>query len=106
MDNAEYDDAKQDQAFIEGRIQDLERMLATAMIIDEHPAVDFVGLGSHVLVEEEDGETRNIESSAPRRPTRATVASQTNRRWAGAARQESRRRGRGQRAGRQFPADR
>src|SRR5919202_2473047 len=58
VDNAEYDDAKQDQAFIEGRIQDLERMLATAVIIDEHPAADCVRLGSPVLVEEKDGETQ------------------------------------------------
>src|SRR5205823_6713057 len=56
VDNAEYDDAKQDQAFIEGRIQDLERMLAIALIIDEHPAADCVRLGSHVIVENEDGE--------------------------------------------------
>src|ERR671929_1615805 len=58
VDNAEYDDAKQDQAFIEGRIQDLERMLATALIIEAHPAADLVRLGSHVQVEDEDGETQ------------------------------------------------
>src|ERR671932_1230102 len=57
VDNAEYDDAKQDQAFIEGRIQDLERMLATALLIEDHPAADCVRLGSHVTVEDEGGET-------------------------------------------------
>jgi len=58
VDNAEYDDAKQDQAFIEGRIQDLERLLATAQIIEDHPAADFVRLGSHVTVQDEEGETQ------------------------------------------------
>src|SRR5205823_10837771 len=57
VDNAEYDDAKQDQAFIEGRIQDLERMLATALIIHELPAADCLGLGSPVLGDNEDGES-------------------------------------------------
>ena len=79
MDNAEYDDAKQDQAFIEGRIQDLERMLATAMIIDEHPTVDFVGLGSHVLVQEEDGETQEylIVGSAEADPRHGRISNES-----------------------------
>ena len=79
VDNAEYDDAKQDQAFIEGRIQDLERMLATAMIIDEHPTVDFVGLGSHVLVEEEDGETQEylIVGSAEADPRHGRISNES-----------------------------
>ena len=40
VDNAEFDDAKAEQAFIEGRIQDLEYQLANVEIIDDHPAVD------------------------------------------------------------------
>ena len=60
VDNAEYDDAKQDQAFNEGSIQDLERMLATATIIEDHPAADCVRLGSHVLIEEEGDEVEYV----------------------------------------------
>jgi len=55
VDNAEYDDAKNEQAFIEGRIQDLERTLAHAVIIDDHPTSDCVRLGSRVTVEDEEG---------------------------------------------------
>ena len=37
VDNAEYDGAKQEQAFVEGRIQELEQLLADAEMIEEHP---------------------------------------------------------------------
>ena len=56
VDNAEYDDAKAEQAFIEGRIQDLEYQLANAIIIDDHPAADYVRLGSKVTVLDTSGE--------------------------------------------------
>jgi transcription elongation factor GreA len=79
VDNAEYDDAKQDQAFIEGRIQDLERMLATALIIDDHPALDFVRLGSHVVVEGEDGESEEylIVGSAEADPRHGRISNES-----------------------------
>ena len=35
-ENAEYEDAKNEQAFVEGRIQTLEAMIKNATIIDEH----------------------------------------------------------------------
>ncbi|HEY7063062.1 MAG TPA: transcription elongation factor GreA [Chloroflexota bacterium] len=79
VDNAEYDDAKQDQAFIEGRIQDLERMLATAQIIDEHPAADCVRLGSHVVVEDDDGEAQEylIVGSAEADPRHGRISNES-----------------------------
>ena len=33
-ENSEYDDAKNEQAFIEGRILELEQMISTATVID------------------------------------------------------------------------
>ena len=79
VDNAEYDDAKQEQAFIEGRIQDLERMLATARIIDDHPTTDCVSLGSHVLVEDEQGESEEylIVGSAEADPKRGRISNES-----------------------------
>ena len=56
-DNAEYDEAKSEQSFVEGRIQELEATLAAAQIIGEGPPSDFVGLGSRVKVKDVD----NIE---------------------------------------------
>ena len=79
VDNAEYDDAKQDQAFIEGRIQDLERMLATARIIEEHPDVDCVRLGSHVVVEEDEGDLQEflIVGSAEADPRHGRISNES-----------------------------
>jgi transcription elongation factor GreA len=56
VDNAEYDDAKNEQAFVEGKIQALERLLANAVVIDDHAAPSgYVRLGSHVTVTDSDG---------------------------------------------------
>jgi len=53
-ENSEYEDAKNEQAFIEGRIMTLERMLRNAKIIDddEHKGTDEVVLGSTVLLKD------------------------------------------------------
>lgn len=58
-ENSEYDDAKNEQAFIEGRILELEQMIGTATIIDATNASvkkDVVGLGSVVVIEDLDPE--------------------------------------------------
>ena len=47
-ENSEYDDAKNDQAFIEGRIITLEKMLRNARVIDEVNEGDVVSIGSKV----------------------------------------------------------
>jgi len=52
-ENAEYEDAKQEQAFIEGRILKLETMVRNARIIDESDyAAGEVHLGSMVKVKD------------------------------------------------------
>lgn len=59
-ENAEYDAAKTQQAFIEGRIRDIETMLSQAQIVDDdNVATDAVRIGTTVRVfdleyEEED----------------------------------------------------
>ena len=51
-ENSEYDDAKSEQAFIEGRILELEQMINTAIIIDDtaNKKKGVVSLGSTVIV--------------------------------------------------------
>ena len=57
VDNAEYDEAKTEQSFVEGRIQELERMLAAAKLIEEPTTkVDYVRMGSHIKVVDPEGE--------------------------------------------------
>lgn len=57
-ENAEYDDAKNDQGFIEGRIMKLEQMIRNASLIEPDDKTDgWVHLGSTVKVKDEFGET-------------------------------------------------
>ncbi|SDH33019.1 transcription elongation factor GreA [Desulfosporosinus hippei] len=51
-ENSEYDDAKNDQAFIEGRIITLEKMLRNARIIDELEGTDTVAVGAKVRLKD------------------------------------------------------
>lgn len=51
-EDPEYEAAKNEQAFIEGRILDLEQLLATARII-ENGHSDTVVLGSDVTIQED-----------------------------------------------------
>jgi len=52
-ENADYHKAKEDQGFLEGRIQEIGAVLRTAVII-ENKHTDYVTVGSHVTVQEED----------------------------------------------------
>lgn len=55
-ENAEFEEAKNEQAKVEGRILELETMLANATLIDEeHRSLDVVKLGSRVELESEEG---------------------------------------------------
>lgn len=54
-ENSEYDSAKNEQAFVEGRIVQLENMLKNASIVDEDEVpLDIVGVGSIVKVKDYD----------------------------------------------------
>lgn len=52
-ENADYHKAKEDQGFLEGRIQEIEAILRHAVII-EKSASDVVSIGSHVTIQEGD----------------------------------------------------
>ncbi len=51
-ENAEYEDAKNDQAFVEGEIIRLQQILSNAVIIEEDEATGIVGLGRRVTLRE------------------------------------------------------
>lgn len=59
-ENAEYEDAKNEQAFIEGEIMRLEGIINSAEIIGENKNKDMVGIGSRVTVKEEGGDSEEI----------------------------------------------
>lgn len=58
-ENAEYQSAREEQSFLEGRVATLESMLRNAVVIEATGAPE-VSLGSHVVVESE-GEERTFE---------------------------------------------
>ena len=59
-ENSEYEDAKNEQAFMEGRILTVEAMLRNAKVIDNHDVrSDVVTVGATVRLEDEAGEELN-----------------------------------------------
>ena len=59
IENAEYEAAKNEQAFVEGRIKELEILLATSRIIEEKPATgEIVQVGSKVVIQEEGSKSK------------------------------------------------
>jgi len=53
-ENAEYESARKEQSFVEGRIQALEAMLKTTVVVSSDPATESVAIGSTVVVEQGD----------------------------------------------------
>ena len=61
-ENSEYDEAKNEQGFVESRIAELEKMLKHARVIDESElSDDVVRVGSHVTIKDEDGEVEEYD---------------------------------------------
>ena len=52
-ENADYISAKEDQSFMEGRIQELEHILKNVVTITENNSSECVEIGSEVIVKEE-----------------------------------------------------
>ena len=65
--DAQYEDAKNQQAFLEGRIAEIERLLEAATIIDEASAAKSktVQVGSTVSVKGKDGKSRKYQLVGP-----------------------------------------
>lgn len=56
-ENSEYDEAKNEQGIIEGRIAELESIMKIVKVVDDNAMPgDVVGIGSHVCVVDEDGD--------------------------------------------------
>jgi transcription elongation factor GreA len=65
-ENADYSSAKEDQAFLEGRIADLERILANVIFIEDAPRdPNRVSIGSTVVVQEGAEEPEEFQVVGP-----------------------------------------
>ena len=80
-ENSEYDDAKNEQAFIEGRILELEQMISTATVIDSASNKEgVVMLGSTVVVKDMefgDEETYTIVGTTEADPSKNRISNES-----------------------------
>lgn len=76
-ENADYHDAKEQQAFLEGRIQYLENILRSSKIIENTGKTDEVRLGSVVAIVEEgshEEEAYSIVGAAEANPREGKIS--------------------------------
>jgi transcription elongation factor GreA len=79
-ENAEYEDAKNEQAFVEGEIMRLENIVSTAQIIEATGRKDRVALGSVITVTEKgskDKEIYHLVGSAEANPREGKISSES-----------------------------
>jgi len=69
-ENADYIAAKEEQGFLEGRIQEIEALLRQATIIEDNSHKDVVDMGAKVTIQENDypPETYHIVGPAEANP--------------------------------------
>jgi transcription elongation factor GreA len=81
IENAEYEAAKNEQAFVEGRIQELEVLLATAHVIEENGKKkgDIISIGSKVTIKEGnfEAETFTIVGVAEANPREGKISNES-----------------------------
>ena len=82
IENAEYEAAKNEQAFVEGRIQELEMLLATARVIEEEERNHRdgqVSVGSTVTIQEQgfETETYTIVGAAEANPREGKISNES-----------------------------
>jgi len=51
-ENAAYDEAKENQAMVEGKILELERIISSAKVIADKAGTGWVSIGSHVTLDD------------------------------------------------------
>lgn len=74
-ENAEYEEAQKAQAFVEGRIQELEEMIRRAKVVQQGVASGSVNIGSVVVVMiDGDKETYKIVGATESDPTAGKIS--------------------------------
>ncbi len=79
-ENAEYEDAKNEQAFVEGEILRLETILSNAQVIETGGSSDQVALGAQVTVVEQGSKEQEVYSlvgSAEAQPSEGKISSES-----------------------------
>lgn len=79
-ENAEYDEAKNEQAFVEGRILTVKAILNNYELIDENDVeIDEISLGNTVTVKEgdEESEKYHLVGAAEADPTQGRISNES-----------------------------
>ena len=78
IENAEYEAAKNEQAFVEGRIQTLSALVKNAVVIEENHQSTHVQIGSTVSLQSDDGkESFQIVGSAEAAPAEGKISNES-----------------------------
>lgn len=79
IENAEYEDAKNEQAFVEGRIKEIEILLATARVISDEEKTELIQVGTKVTIKEEgsEQETYTIVGAAEANPRAGKISNES-----------------------------
>ncbi len=79
IENAEYEAAKNEQAFVEGRILEIDYTLASAQEIKRRRATDMVLIGSTVVVKQDgsSSETYTIVGAAEASPKEGLISNES-----------------------------
>ncbi len=64
-ENADYHKAKEDQGFLEGRIQEIEAILRNTVIIEKTQSSGVIFIGSHITIQEGDFEPETYHLVGP-----------------------------------------
>jgi transcription elongation factor GreA len=77
--DAECDAARNEQAFVEGRIQELEQILASAEIIEENHKIDTVQVGAKVTIRDGDSdpESYTIVGAVEANPNNGLISNES-----------------------------
>lgn len=79
IEDAEYEAAKNEQAFVEGRIQELEILLANARVIEDTGVRDTIQVGAKVTLQEDgsDPEEYTIVGPAEANPRNGRISNES-----------------------------
>lgn len=79
IEDAEYEAAKNEQAFVEGRIQELEILLANARVIEDTGVREIIQVGAKVTVQEDgsDAEMYTIVGPAEANPRNGRISNES-----------------------------
>ena len=78
-ENAEYHKAKEDQGFLEGRIQEIETILKNSELIDTTKKYDQVSLGAQVTIKENESppEVYVLVGSKEANPSKGKISNES-----------------------------